>query len=55
MESVANNGDSGGAATIEFTDGTRKLIGVCSNGYGPQYRDEDDPYNQHEYIAVGGW
>ena len=55
LESVANNGDSGGAATIEFTDGTRKLIGVCSNGYGPVYRDEDNPYNQHEYIAVGGW
>ena len=38
LESVANNGDSGGAATIELTDGSRKLIGVCSNGYGPYYR-----------------
>ena len=55
LESVANNGDSGGSATIELPNGTRKLIGVCSNGYGPEYREEDDPYNQHEYIYIGGW
>lgn len=60
LESVANSGDSGGSATIELKDDDgnvveRVLIGVCSNGYGPLYRDEDDPYNIHEYIAIGGW
>lgn len=55
LEAVANSGDSGGAATIELADGTRKLIGVCSNGLvDTVYRDPNFPW-MNEYAAVSGW
>ena len=55
LESVANSGDSGGAATIELPSGERKLIGVCSNGLVDTiYRDPNFPW-MNEYASVSGW